>query len=166
MYNEVEAQVTDVVLVLFLYKPNIKEVFVMSMEKFANHVIAVAQEKNMSITNLQLQKVMYFVLKKAKENEILTPEKLKEIYDEPFQVWAYGPVVRGQYNRFKNFGSSPIIGLFEKDSSLEKLNQTIMDYLGENVFDLVRRSHEVEFWKNNKPTLGYRTSAEYELGDL
>ena len=44
------------------------------------------------------------ILKKAKENEILTPEKLKEIYDDPFQEWAYGPVVRGQYNRFKNFG--------------------------------------------------------------
>lgn len=46
------------------------------------------------------------------------------------------------------------------------LNQNILNYLRKNVFDLVRRSHEVEFWKNNKPTLGYRTSAEYELGDL
>ena len=138
----------------------------MSMEKFANHVIAVAQEKNMSITNLQLQKVMYFVLKEAKEKGTLTEKQLEELYDEKFQVWAYGPVVRGQYNRFRNFGSSPIIGVFEEDDSLAVLNQNILNYLGKNVFDLVRQSHEVEFWKENKPTIGFRTNIEYELGNL
>ena len=75
----------------------------MSMEKFADHVIAVAQKNNMNITNLQLQKVMYFVLKEAKEKGTLTEKQLEELYDEKFQVWAYGPVVRGQYNRFRNF---------------------------------------------------------------
>lgn len=38
----------------------------MSMEKFANHIIAVANEKQLPITNLQLQKIMYFVLRNAK----------------------------------------------------------------------------------------------------
>lgn len=138
----------------------------MSMEKFANHIIAVAQENGKSITNLQLQKVMYFVLKDARDYKILDENKLKEIYDEPFQVWAYGPVIKTQYNRFSNFGSSPIIGVFDKDHSLDDLRDTILAYLDMNVFDLVSKSHEVDFWKLNKPIGTFRTNAEYNLGDL
>lgn len=139
----------------------------MSMEKFANHVIAVAQENNTSITNLQLQKVMYFVLKKAKENEILTTEQLEEIYDEPFQVWAYGPVVRGQYNRFREFSSAPIIGEFEKTDEYNILNDYINNYINKNVFDLVDSSHEIPFWKNNADRIvGFTSNVSYSLGDI
>lgn len=139
----------------------------MSMEKFANHVIAVAQEKNMSITNLQLQKVMYFVLKKAKDNNILTIEQLEEIYDEPFQVWAYGPVVRGQYNRFREFSSAPIIGEFDKTYKYNILNDLINDYIGRNVFDLVDLSHENSFWKNNADKIvGFTSNVSYSLEDI
>lgn len=152
---------------VILYKANIKEVFVMSMEKFANHVIAVAQENNTSITNLQLQKVMYFVLKKAKENEILTTEQLEEIYDEPFQVWAYGPVVRGQYNRFREFSSAPIIGEFEKTDEYNILNDYINNYINKNVFDLVDSSHEIPFWKDNADRIvGFTSNVSYSLGDI
>ena len=139
----------------------------MSMEKFANHVIAVAQEKNMSITNLQLQKVMYFVLKKAKDNNILTIEQLEEIYDEPFQVWAYGPVVRGQYNRFREFSSAPIIGEFDKTCKYNILNDLINDYIGRNVFDLVDLSHEISFWQNTADQIvGFTSNVSYSLEDI
>ena len=92
---------------------------------------------------------MYFVLKKAKENKILTKEQLEKIYDEPFQVWAYGPVVRGQYNRFREFSSAPIIGEFDKTDKYNVLNNFINEYIGKNVFELVDLSHEISFWKNN-----------------
>lgn len=46
------------------------------------------------------------------------------------------------------------------------LNQNILNYLRKNVFNLVRQSHEVKFWKENKPTIGFRTNIEYELGNL
>ncbi|KRO21882.1 hypothetical protein IV63_GL000141 [Companilactobacillus crustorum] len=44
---------------------------VMSMNEFAHHIIAVANDNNLSITNLQLQKVMYFSLKEAMKENIL-----------------------------------------------------------------------------------------------
>lgn len=139
----------------------------MTMEKFADHIIAVAQENNMSITNLQLQKVMYFVLKEAKEKGKLTTEQLEEIYDEPFQVWAYGPVVRGQYNRFRKFASAPIIGEFYQENSLISLNLIIKDFLKKNVFDLVDRSHNVSFWKKNEDQIiNFTSNVNYALGDL
>ena len=46
------------------------------------------------------------------------------------------------------------------------LNQNILNYLRKNVFDLVRQIHEVKFWKENKPTIGFRTNIEYEIGNL
>lgn len=139
----------------------------MSMERFANHVIAVAQDNNTSITNLQLQKVMYFVLKKAKENKDLTTEQLEEIYDEPFQVWAYGPVVRGQYNRFRKFSSAPIIGEFEKTDRYNILNDYINHYINKNVFDLVDLSHKIPFWKDKADQIkGFTSNVSYSLEDI
>lgn len=38
------------------------EVAVMNMEKFANHIIAVAKENKLPITNLQLQKLCISLL--------------------------------------------------------------------------------------------------------
>ncbi|CCW41047.1 hypothetical protein JavanS54_0007 [Streptococcus satellite phage Javan54] len=139
----------------------------MNMENLADHIISVAQNNHTSISNLQLQKVMYFVLKEAIKEELFTKEELKDIYSEPFLVWAYGPVVESQYNRFKGFGSSPIIGTFKKNVNLDVLNSLILKYLEMNIFDLVNQSHEVVFWKQNKNEInGFRSNIQYKLGDL
>lgn len=139
----------------------------MSMERFADHVIAVAQENDMAITNLQLQKVMYFVLKDAKNDKVLNDFQLEEIYDEPFQVWAYGPVVRGQYKRFREFSSAPIIGEFCQSCDYNKLNKLIRKYISKNVFDLVDLSHEVPFWKKYKDRIvGFTSNVNYGLEDI
>lgn len=139
----------------------------MSMRKLADHIIAVAQEENLKITNLQLQKVMYFALKYAKNKKVFNDDELEELYDAPFYVWAYGPVCKEQYDRFKKFGSSPIIGNFDKDSSLDDLNSNIIEKLKENVFVLVDESHQEPFWDKNKDNIfGFRSNVPYELGDI
>ena len=66
----------------------------MTMHQFADHVIAVAKENRLPITNLQLQKVMYFAFKLAKEDQIIEESTLRKMYDQPFEVWQYGPVIR------------------------------------------------------------------------
>ena len=143
------------------------EVTVMSMEKLADHIIAVAQKKEISISNLQLQKVMYFTIKEAKEQGLMPIDELKELYNESFLVWAYGPVVKSQYERFKGFGSSPIIGVFQTFPKLEAINNTIEKYLRRSVSSLIRESHEVPFWKDNKDKIvGFRSDLEYKLGDI
>lgn len=139
----------------------------MSMELLANHIIAVAQKQNREITNLQLQKVMYFALKYAIENGIFSKEQLQEIYDEPFLVWLYGPVVKSQYERFKKFGSSPILGTFSIDNNFEKLNQQILFNIGKSVSSLVKESHTVPFWKEHEDEIvGFRSNIAYSLGDI
>lgn len=137
------------------------------MEKLADHIISVAQENKKNISNLQLQKIMYFVIKKAKEEKLLDMEELKALYDEPFLVWAYGPAVKSQYERFKGFGSSPIIGRFKKSPNLEKIDNVIKQYLTWTLFSLVEESHKVRFWKENKDKIvGFRSNIEYKLKDI
>ena len=121
----------------------------------------------MSINNLKLQKVMYFVLQESRDRDILPYKTLREIYDEPFLVWGYGPNLKGQFERFKLFGSAPIIGKFEYTDELSALDDLIVDYLDYKLIDLVEKSFENNFWKNNKKYIsGFRSNISYDLIDI
>lgn len=139
----------------------------MNMEEFANHIIAVAKENNRPITNLQLQKVMYFTFRISRDEHLVENHYLREMYDEKFEVWQFGPVIRSQYERFRGFASEPIIGKFNKVSFLDNLNGLIVELLDENVFELVELSHRLPFWQNNKDTIvGFRSNTEYSFEDI
>ena len=119
----------------------------MSMEELANHVIAVAQENNFSVSNLQLQKILYFTLRNSRN--VLDEEIVKETYDEQFLAWPYGPVAQKQNRRFRSFGCSPIIGIFNKVPKYEPLNPIILRFLKIDLFKMVDASHTHKFWKRN-----------------
>lgn len=139
----------------------------MSMEKLADHIISVAQDNNLTITNLQLQKIMYFVLKIAKMDDLLTYNELQKIYDEKFQVWQYGPVVPKEYLRFKKFASEPIIGDFSQTSQYNIFDNIIIDLLKVSAFTLVNLSHRVPHWINNQDKInGFRSEVTYSLEDI
>lgn len=139
----------------------------MSMEKLANHIIAVAQEKKLSITNLQLQKVMYFTIRLARLEKSENDDELKKLYDKKFYVWKYGPVVPEIYDKYKKFGSNPITGNFSQDDEYIKWNANIENLLSISVFKLVNLSHNVEFWQKNSDKIeGYRSDVAYELENI
>jgi hypothetical protein len=139
----------------------------LSMNLLADHILSVAQKNNRSINNLKLQKVMYFVLQESRDRDILPYKTLREIYDEPFLVWGYGPNLKGQFERFKLFGSAPIIGKFEYTDELSALDDLIVDYLDYKLIDLVEKSFENNFWKNNKKYIsGFRSNISYDLIDI
>lgn len=62
-----------------------------------------------NITPMKLQKMLYIIYK---EYLSITGKKL---FNEPFEAWRYGPVVRCVYDEFKSFGSSTI-DEFAKDA--------------------------------------------------
>lgn len=140
----------------------------MTMEKLANHIIAVAQKNEIAINKYKLQKVMYLTLKKAKENGVLYQEELEQIYDEPFVLYAYGPKLVSQSERFEVFRGAPIIGSgFKIDQKLNNLNPIILNYLTKSVIDLVKESRETPFWKKNHQYLnGFTSDVLYRLKDL
>lgn len=140
----------------------------MGMETLANHIIALAQQNEKSIDKYKLEKIMYFVLKEAKEKELLTLKELKDIYDEPFLLYFYGPKWISQSERFQVFQSAPIIGSeFKISPELNKLNPIILKYLERPVMDLVKESRETPFWKKNSRYLnGSKSDIPYGLDDL
>ncbi len=136
----------------------------MSMKKFAQHIIAVANEKNLPVTNLQLQKVMYFALQKALKTNKLNKQVIEEMYDKPFLVWRYGPVEEAVYETYKVFGSDPIVEFDEQEDEYKPLNEDIVNLLNKNPFDLVDKSHKEKYWKDHEPDIkGWRSDFEYDL---
>lgn len=140
----------------------------LNMDAFADHIIAVAKENKLPITNLQLHKIMYFTLKLAKEDELLDVEILKKMYNQPFEVWKFGPVVREQYLRFRKFSCEFIIGTFEQMDILKPLNNVIIELLKENVFTLSEISTRVSFWiqNSNKINKTGNSDVEYSFDDI
>ncbi|MGO5140300.1 Panacea domain-containing protein [Streptococcus alactolyticus] len=137
----------------------------MSMKELANHIIAVAHDNELPITNLQLQKILYFTLRNSRR--YLDEDTLKETYNEPFLVWRYGPVVESQYNRFYSYGSSPIIDSFNQIPKYKKLNKMILRFLKIDVFRMVDASHTHKFWKDNSPRIKFgRSDIEYPLEEV
>lgn len=71
----------------------------------ANFTLDFADRRNLRITNLALQKLLYFA-----------HGWFFAIYDEPliknkFEAWKYGPVQRVIYDQFKGFSDGPIQGV-------------------------------------------------------
>ncbi|GGB09942.1 hypothetical protein ERX37_07720 [Macrococcus hajekii] len=137
------------------------------MRELVNHILAVADEHGLEITNLQLQKILYFSLIEAFRRRILTRAQLLEIYTQPFLVWRYGPVVEDLYEEYKIYGSSPILEYGTVSERLNGLNEFIDSQLRRRPFDLVNESHQHMHWINNQDAIVYgRSDIEYTLDDL
>lgn len=68
----------------------------------ANEILDFAQDFGRTVSNLSLQKILYFV----QGRHILN--RGKAIMDGDFEAWPYGPVLPLVYDSFKIFGSNPI----------------------------------------------------------
>lgn len=137
----------------------------MTMRDFANQVIALANSEVDGITNLELQKVMYFALGSyIKDNGI--DEFIREIYDEPFEAWPYGPVVRSLYFEHKINGRSKISDYPDYNPDLSVLDSHIKEYLGVSVRKLVDESHDHNIWRENKSRIIQHEFIEYKLEDI
>ncbi len=66
------------------------------------YVINYSNDKDYGISNLKLQKVLYFV---QAYFLISTPE---QCFKERIEAWDFGPVVPEAYREYKQFGSSNI----------------------------------------------------------
>jgi len=133
------------------------------MLNFANHILAVAYENKLSVSNLGLQKVMYFTMREHKDNHDL----LNQIYDKQFYVWRYGPIVPRIHKKYSGYGSRAIIEKGKKNSEYTIFNDSIIKLLNEDLFTLVDKSREHKFWQKNKDRIVNGTSdIKYELTDV
>lgn len=135
----------------------------MSMLKFANHILAVAFENQLVVSNLHLHKVMYFAMRDKKDNY----ELLSQMYDEPFHIWYYGPIVPSIYKKYCGFGSRVIIEKGERTNEYSIFDNSIIKLLQEDQFALINKSREHKFWQENKDKIVKGGSnIKYNLDDI
>ena len=135
------------------------------MTVLAEHVLAVAHRYNTSVTNLQLQKIMYFSLGNYLR-DTGNEEQVKELYEVPFEAWRYGPVIPEDYHYYKKYGSSTIMEAGEYKEALLFLDAYIRELFDKSTFSMVRESHDNKFWSRNKEEILQGSSPEYSFEDL
>ena len=140
---------------------------ILNMNKFSDHIIAVAHKNELPIINIHLQKIMYFTIKMAKEEPLIDQSVLKSMYNQPFKISRFGPMVSKQFSRFKEFSVAPIIGSFEQTHALEILNPIIIELLKMKVFELTQISLKEKFWiQNHQKTDNFTKTIEYQFEDI
>jgi uncharacterized phage-associated protein len=74
----------------------------------------ICEISNWSVTNLQLQKILYIahMIYMGRNNQ-------KPLIYELFEAWDYGPILSSLYHRVKIFGEQPIKNIFLDISDLD-----------------------------------------------
>lgn len=129
----------------------------------AKEIINYSIERGYSISNLKLQKILYYV------QAAFLVERGEKCFNESIVAWEYGPVVEEVYRNYKRYGRSDITDRQEDEEMVsidfftmklvrerkaynsddKKLVHKVVDaYSGvENPFKLVKKTHEEEPWK-------------------
>ena len=131
----------------------------------AKRIINWCNGNSIPITNLKLQKLLYFA-----QGEFFKNQKARLI-NEDFYAWELGPVIPRVYSLYAMFSSTSIPKQTESESFTEEvLNQieeTLMKYARISTWDLVEISHNQDPWKythqvfGNKAIIPYESIAEY-----
>ena len=112
------------------------------VKTLSHYVVNRCTVRQCPVSNLQLQKVLYFLqlyyCYKKKGSALLFPES--------FYSWPYGPVVPSVYEEFSEFGGRVIRksfdnSLFSEDGVFGFLNEAIDSLCKKAPWDLVRISH-------------------------
>ncbi|MBM7624796.1 Panacea domain-containing protein [Sporohalobacter salinus] len=128
-------------------------------EDIANYFIARANVTGDLITNLKLQKLVYYA---QAWHWTIYDEKL---FEGKFEAWVHGPVLRSLYNEYKQFGWKPI----EKDDldrdalskiraklgqeKVDFMEEVVEEYFGLSAYELERLTHVEDPWKKARAGL-------------
>lgn len=110
----------------------------------ADYLIAECRERGELLTNLKLQKLLYYA---DAWNLALYDEPL---FTENFKAWVHGPVLTSQYHRFKDYRWQPIAEEIEKPEVSDDLAahlDEIVDVFGcETAVALELMTHQEKPW--------------------
>ena len=142
------------------------------------HVINYSNERDYGISNLKLQKILYFI----QAYFLMTKKDHTRCFDENIEAWDFGPVVPEAYREYKQYGSGDIPTiesyiLFDEnnmwnskriefedtiivDEDKVLIDKVIDKFAGYSATDLVSLTHRQSPWidaytpyQNNKITI-------------
>lgn len=114
----------------------------------ANYFLAFANQVEELITNMKLQKLVYYAQAWYLANYG------KPLFSADFEAWVHGPVIPDLYHEYKKFGYKPIIRdvslkeISKKFGELESefLDEVIEVYMPCGAYELERMTHLEEPW--------------------
>ena len=110
----------------------------------ARYILAFAHDAGSFISNLKLQKLLYYA--QAWHLAI----HLKPIFPEKFQAWVHGPVVPSVYREYKSYRWMNIdsdVAKPEFDEVLSgHLNDVLDEYMGLDAYKLEQLTHMESPW--------------------
>ena len=133
----------------------------------AKYMVCIANEMHAPISNLKLQKLLYFAWKdyyKATN---------KALFNKQFEAWKFGPVIPEVYYQYCAYGpmpiSSPLYQQYEDktisaaDASF--LRKFLKKYEKKSVYELVQKTHQIGgAWdKVFQGGQGFRNTIGYDL---
>ncbi len=110
-------------------------------ESVANYIIAYGMEIGHPVSNLQLQKILYYV-----QVHFLKTTGIPFFKDE-IEAWQFGPVIPSVYYRYAVFGPAPITIFEDPAIDLNRrersdLNGIIREKSVLSSWDMVRDTHQ------------------------
>lgn len=112
-----------------------------SATDIADYMIKKCNDEKCPITNLQVQKILYFLQKEYLQNEN------KPLFSDNIQAWQFGPVVPEVYYKYCALGAMPITRRYNNEvaidfDDLEKINPIIIEKRAKYPWDLVKETHK------------------------
>lgn len=116
------------------------------------------------ISPIKLQKSLYFLfaywgafVRKNRTNEEYVEEKInlsEYLFDEEFEAWVYGPVIKKVFKQFKENNlkyDDNIKKIFDDKQTIvkETIDSLLEEIFSISDFKLVSISHEDKCWQNN-----------------
>lgn len=115
----------------------------------AEYIIAHENEKNRPISNLRLQKLLYFV------QALFLVSEDRPCFTDEIEAWDFGPVVPVVYHEYKIYGSTQIPYRKNRRGALNTIKQNykqlidmLLDYFSNtSTRDLVSITHRQRPWR-------------------
>ena len=107
----------------------------------AKYVVSVCYEQGAPVTNLKLQKILYFIQKDFIKRNTLA-------FSDDIEAWKFGPVVPSVYYHFCHFGSMPITEEYKTNIFPDEVeNKNAIDHVIQDNYKiypwtLVERTHK------------------------
>jgi len=115
----------------------------LSCSKVADYFIKFANERGSFLSNLKLQKLVYY----AQAWHLALHDT--PLFKEDFEAWVHGPVIPELYQEYKKFGWQPIL----KDANPELpenvenfLDEVAKEYFACDAYELEQMTHAEDPW--------------------